>query len=306
MRNRLSKTFSIAGLLLSFTGPGLASQRPESGFPPRGSDAPAVFASSLNSNRTEIFDGQFKDIASFPAPQSWFAVDRDGYFYDANNNQLLIFAPPYKSRPHVIQYGGGYQLEGLAIDLKSGVFAVVVVSPGSPYAYAVDFFRNRDANAACSVVPVSIGGINGAAFDREGVLNTIDFNGSEMGMISIARGCAADTYAYSAFPSNFTYLNGEVYVDKDDNFALQAGRALNVFSHPLNGRFAQPLRTIAMGDVTLMRFSSDGAHFWGSDLIKFEENTTLDEYSYYQFGKPVVSIPFKDASSVAVFPPLAP
>jgi len=275
----------------------------------RNSDVPALFVSKVTSRKTAIFNAKFMEIGSFAAPGGVAAVDRDGYFYDTVNNQLLVFAPPYKSKPHVLTWGAGYNLYGVAIDPKSKGFAVVVATGGSLPTLSVDFFRSRNTYAPCAVVQVPTAGLlDGAAFDREGKLFSLDYGDSQgggyMGMISIAGGCSANTYSYNAF-RNFSYFVGEVAVDKNDDFALQSGRVLYVFSHPSYGRFGQPKQETQLGNVAFDSLSSDGLHFWGS-TYPLGGSGMLSEYAYPQGGKPIITIAFKDPAYVAVFPPLAP
>ena len=88
-------------------------------------------------------------IKSGPTGGGWLAFDRDSNLYFADSGSpdpwgynLLIFAPPYDGPPKTISVKPNHNAQSVAIDPKTGVFALISNGHDVFYNPEVLFFRH--------------------------------------------------------------------------------------------------------------------------------------------------------------------
>ncbi|MEO9262886.1 MAG: hypothetical protein ABI282_02235, partial [Candidatus Baltobacteraceae bacterium] len=187
-------------------------------------DKTVVFAASLGKASVVAFNGSGKLIATMRTGVGTLATDPRGNLYVAPNQEydvdkLKIFASPYTGSPKVIHIPGQI-VRGIAVDQRTGVFAVLSDSsrPGGGPS-RITFFMSG-ATTACNIVhqPRNLTNFfSGAAFDREGVLFLIAGSAAGHPLASTAGECKAKTVQVYPFRNTQDYLA----FNADDNLVLQ-------------------------------------------------------------------------------------
>src|SRR5579885_869778 len=270
-------------------------------------------------HEVELFDKDYKLIKTIvwsygPAGGGTLAFDSNAKLYLADSgipnawgHNLLIFSPPYTAAPRKISVGPNRVADGVALDSKTGVFAILAAAANQYYNYQVLFFKDG-TSTPCATVNFSVGSYfePSEAFDADGNLFLAQFTGGGyVKFVSIAGECKAqapviyspqfvDTVSHFQFnPSN------EFVVD----FNYPAG--IQTFAHPQNGTFGQPLHITTLNKangayVSMAGLSADGKTIFA--IPYFKRNVYL--YHYPAGGAPYRTI-ITDArvDAAAVNPP---
>jgi len=246
------------------------------------------------------------------------ATDLSGNLYVARQNtrDVLIYNAPTYTSFATIELPAKDLVGGVAVDEKTGVFAVLECQcEGAGQISAIYFFRHGETKP-CRVFTDFPGAGVSAVFDAEGTLFFQAF-GQNLFVASVTGECSSGTYTEYSFkqPINPVERYG---ISKDDNLIIQANGSddninspwvLYTYKHPVNGVFNKPVATTplqlypASGEEVYDAISGDGDHIWGSQAFGKQGGTR--EFAYPQGGKStrMVDVP---PGEVAIFPPLVP
>jgi hypothetical protein len=260
---------------------------------------------------TLIFNSQDHVVGKVPVGTGESRLDQEGNYYQAdpvNPPRLLIFAPPYDRVSTRITFSVNVNW-GVAVDPKTGVFAVALQSGNKGY---VEFFRHG-SQVPCATVSEPEGSIlaTGLVFDAEGRLFVLDEEVSNETVASIAGECQAKSVVVYHFPTQINPLPPLTFTS-NDRLVFQDGvtETIQTYELPQNNQFGAPIATTRLvptgsKPMLLECLTNDGGHLWASELPPGSQQP-LAEYQYPSGGKPVAFIHVANPGGCAVFPPIVP
>lgn len=306
---------SLEGCVLQNSNPipnpanGLSHGRMNSGRPKSGPKIPSLILANSLGPSIDLFTADGNQYGSFKVPaRGWVALDKQGDIYLSGayqySNTIEIYAPPYNRRATVVSLAKEGYVRGVAVDWKTGVFAVGTQPAGFESHSEVTFFRHG-STTPCATVPV-FQLYPPLAFDSHSVLFFAFASSDKMGLGSVSGLCdATKAVTYSPLLPNiigfgFTPSNDLLV---DESFGLKNNGPKVTFAHPANGKLGKILATTMLDRFdgvgpTLLTLSSDGKTIWASAFTK-----GLAQYQYPEGGAPLHVIDLKRIYSGAVYPP---
>jgi len=253
----------------------------------------------------DLFDSdynQYKTVVwkSGPVGGGSLAFDRKGNLYLADSgtpyavgDKLFIFSPPYSAPPQVVSVGPNHVAFGIALDQKTGVFAILA-APGNQYYSSQVLFYLQGQSTPCATVKFPIGTNFEAseAFDAQGNLFLAEFTGGGyVKFISIAGECKAQ--APLVYNPQFVNTISDFQFNPSDQFVVDFNypAGIQTFAHPQNGTFGQPLHITILNKangayVAMGGLSADGKTIFA--IPYFKRNVYL--YHYPAGGAPYKTI----------------
>jgi len=270
-------------------------------------------ALALSGLKLYLYDSQLQQIGSIDAPGGVgaVAIDKAGDIYHDcycdYTQKVYVYNPPYIHKPHIVSlYSEGYA-RGIAVDWKTGIFAVVTDPLGPNYNAAVTFFRHG-ATKPCAVVQAPNGWyveVTSAAFDAEGNLFTAFLTGSKAFIASVSGECSASSFVTYTPLLNNPY---RLQFNSKDQLVIGFYRSgpIVTYEHPANGKLGKVVSTTAIdklnGQMTdMMVLSSDGKGVWAANF-----NNEVGLYPYPAGGAPTTVIKQSSVGAAAVYPQLQP
>lgn len=278
--------------------------------------APKLFVSQDMLDKIVILNDSGERIGLIDNPAGILATDSVGNLYVANYHDqsiLKIFAPPYNAPPLAISFAKLGYVAGVAVDQRTGVFAVDTISvqpQGGPS--SVSFFEPGTVRP-CAVVagPANMGRFGGAiSFDRNGTL-FFDYilNPNDDAIASISGECRPG--AIQTYSPGIHYIGNLQFNTRNElvvQQAMLAGGPIYTFPHPQNGALGSPRRTTNLAKIqnqipNMLTLTSDGKGVWASTF----QHPDLALYRYPEGGNPIrVIVGLRNAGTGAMFPELIP
>ncbi len=271
----------------------------------------------LSGKYVQLYNAADKLIRTIHRHGGWqgtIAFDKQGdIYYDSYqqySDRVLIYAPPYKATPKIVSfYGMGYS-EGIVVDHKTGVFAIMMDAyDPDPSLYSALFFFRHGETQPCAVIkePSSWYWDNTGSFDSHGTLFVADATNSGDQVVSASGQCkAARLVSYSPTLPQV----GLQQFNTKDQMVIDEGSGFNnapivTYPHPANGQLGTPVAITVLDEINnkhalMTTLTSDGNHAWAST---FEQ---MALYNFPQGGAPVKVLNIPQIGGGAVYPPPLP
>lgn len=276
------------------------------------STIPALAASSgVGEPSVKLFNAMNKKVAQLAAPGIGFlAFDTNGdiYLSPLNMAELLVYAPPYTQQPTTIALPGN--AGRVAVDWKSGVFALIA-APSSPNGTSKVVFFRHGTTVPCKKVQWAAGNLASVGtFDADGTFFTIIANGDGTNTVaSVAGECAArtvQTYSPNIGEVGTIGFNSEDQLAIDTYYRDGKPGPVVTYPHPKSGVLAAPISKTYLGAINglapvLETLGSDGKSLWAGNYTG-----SFAEYDYPSGGKPIKIINVYQGYSIDVYPQVLP
>jgi len=282
----------------------------------------AFFIAESQAPRVLIFNHEAKVIGAIVvAPGvTLLATDHNGRLYTSNfyrQSTISIYSPPLYNSPVKISVPSGKKAGGVAVDTRSGRFAVF-----SGVNYSGEEVQIYEANSTkpCAALQNPTAGyfFGTGAFDRDGTLYApVSGPSGAYQLVSIPGGCSAHTTQLLSFGQPYNLAPSHIEFDSNNDLAIENAfggigtepYTIYTFHHPdsRNGQFGKPIAvTSFISDAEGIRifesFLADGKHLWATGA------GVLSVYDYPGSGAPIFTLKGNDVAEgyMAVVPPLQP
>ncbi len=254
-----------------------------------------VFGSSIL-----LFNGRHRQIGVINVKGGYglgaVAMDKQGDIYLAHSGRpntvgedVDVYAPPYTSQPTVIPTHVGFA-DGVAIDWKTGVFAVISNCNRPCNKANVLFFRHGSTRPCADVQFRNVVLDIPSTFDAAGTLflNLIS-GGTGQQVVSISGECGATTYV--SYLPNLPSIS-DMQFNKSNQLVIDTTFNYNTgivtYPHPSNGKLGNPISRTILQEIdgapaVMVTLTSDGKGVWAATFEK--RGTAL--YKFPQGGAPL-------------------
>ena len=264
-----------------------------------------IFVSDAGSNVVYIYNQHGKLLGQLTGLSEPQGITSDGkgnlYVADTADNDIKIYAPPYKHAPKVLNDPGQYPTDVSALD--DGAFLAVtnIISasggPGSVTLY-------KKGHTGPTISSSDFARMYFCAFDAKGNLYVDGEDASGNFVIGeiphlTTGGKKLKTLSYNAtigFPGGIAVTTGGKIAILD-----QEADAIYTFNPPVKGSLGSPIATTpldgASGPATFA-FTQSNKDLWTIDAGA--DSAAVDEFAYPAGGNPVKTVPVNEGELIGI------